>query len=238
MTNTLQSKYSWMKGFISIVKNPHEFGMSSIQEPYKVLVAASLLETIASISIAYLHRLNSVLIKQNIAMMSPWMSKKQLIGSEHGMPSVGQLEFSQVLLSTLFTSFAGILAFGALLTVFHWLLGTQKKPLYEITALGAYASGCYALGTLINGFFQFVFSDLRFGIHAGLAIIPTDHPFVFAVLSRVNVLWILSYILASYAIVGHAFVEKVYGRYVSSIVITIIICWFSLFSSIGSYISK
>lgn len=238
MTNTLQSKYSWMKGFISIVKNPHEFGMSSIQEPYKVLVAASLLETIASISIAYLHRLNPVLIKQNIAMMSPWMSKKQLIGSEHGMPSVGQLEFSQVLLSTLFTSFAGILAFGALLTVFHWLLGTQKKPLYEITALGAYASGCYALGTLINGFFQFVFSDLRFGIHAGLAIIPTDHPFVFAVLSRVNILWILSYILASYAIVGHAFVEKVYGRYVSSIVITIIICWFSLFSSIGSYISK
>lgn len=238
MTNTLQSKYSWMKGFISIVKNPHEFGMSSIQEPYKVLVAASLLETIASISIAYLHRLNSVLIKQNIAMMSPWMSKKQLIGSENGMPSVGQLEFSQVLISTLFTSFAGILAFGALLTVFHWLLGTQKKPLYEITALGAYASGCYALGTLINGFFQFVFSDLRFGIHAGLAIIPTDHPFVFAVLSRVNVLWILSYILASYAIVGHAFVEKVYGRYVSSIVITIIICWFSLFSSIGSYISK
>ena len=238
MTNTLQSKYSWMKGFISIVKNPHEFGMSSIQEPYKVLVAASLLETIASISIAYLHRLNPVLIKQNIAMMSPWMSKKQLIGSENGMPSVGQLEFSQVLISTLFTSFAGILAFGALLTVFHWLLGTQKKPLYEITALGAYASGCYALGTLINGFFQFIFSDLRFGIHAGLAIIPTDYPFVFAVLSRVNVLWILSYILASYAIVGHAFVEKVYGRYVSSIVITIIICWFSLFSSIGSYISK
>lgn len=238
MTNTLQSNYSWMKGFISIVKNPHEFGMSSIQEPYKVLVAASLLETIASISIAYLHRLNPVLIKQNIAMMSPWMSKKQLIGSENGMPSVGQLEFSQVLISTLFTSFAGILAFGALLTVFHWLLGTQKKPLYEITALGAYASGCYALGTLINGFFQFIFSDLRFGIHAGLAIIPTDHPFVFAVLSRVNVLWILSYILASYAIVGHAFVEKVYGRYVSSIVITIIICWFSLFSSIGSYISK
>lgn len=238
MTNTLQSKYSWMKGFISIVKNPHEFGMSSIQEPYKVLVAASLLETIASICIAYLHRLNPVLIKQNIAMMSPWMSKKQLIGSENGMPSVGQLEFSQVLISTLFTSFAGILTFGALLTVFHWLLGTQKKPLYEITALGAYASGCYALGTLINGFFQFIFSDLRFGIHAGLAIIPTDHPFVFAVLSRVNVLWIMSYILASYAIVGHAFVEKVYGRYVSSIVITIIICWFSLFSSIGSYISK
>ena len=238
MTNTLQSKYSWMKGFISIVKNPHEFGMSSIQEPYKVLVAASLLETIASISIAYLHRLNPVLIKQNIAMMSPWMSKKQLIGSENGIPSVGQLEFSQVLLSTLFTSFAGILAFGALLTVFHWLLGTQKKPLYVITALGAYASGCYALGTLINGFFQFIFSDLRFGIHAGLAIIPTDHPFVFAVLSRVNVLWIMSYILASYAIVGHAFVEKAYGRYVSSIVITIIICWFSLFSSIGSYISK
>ena len=238
MTNTMQSKYSWMKGFISIVKNPHEFGMSAIEEPYKVLVAASLLETIASISIAYLHRLNPVLISQNIAMMSPWMSKKQLVGSEHGMPSVGELDFSQVLLSTLFTSFVGILAFGALLTLFHWLLGKQKKPLYEITALGAYASGCYALGTLINGLFQFLFSDLRFGIHAGIAIVPTDHPFFFAVLSRVNVLWIISYILASYAIVGHAFVEKVYGRYVSAIVITIIICWFSLFSSIGSYISR
>lgn len=48
----------------------------------------------------------------------------------------------------------------------------------------------------------------------------------------------MSYIFASYAIVGNAYVEKVFGRYVSAIVISIIICWFSLFSSIGSYISR
>ena len=226
-------RYAWMKGFVEIIRSPHELGMKGNPEPLKTLVLAGILETSATLFIGWLHRTSPILIAENIAMMQPWMKK----AGKTAVHSIGEFNFNQAFVSTLSSSFASIFAFGAVLWIVHWMLTKQSRKLYEIAGMGAYASGVYALGTMITGLMQYLFGSLQWAPHLGIFMNPVEQPFLFAVLSRMNIVWILSYALAAYAIVGMSFVEKRYGQYAAAFITLIVVSWYGLFSAMGAYFS-
>jgi hypothetical protein len=56
---------------------------------------------------------------------------------------------------------------------------------------------------------------------------------MFAILARINIFSILSYVLASYAMIGYSNIESRYGLVSSIIAIGIVLTWYALFSLIG-----
>lgn len=221
--------YSWMKGFVKIVKHPHQVGLDGNSEPLKSMVFAGMLETLATLCITWLHRQSPELIQENIAMMKPWMKN----GPGQQASTLTSLPFDQALLSTLASSFVGILAFGFVLWLIHWALTKESKKLYEISGMASYGSGVYAIGILCTGILSFAFGSLRWGPHLGICIDPSATPFMFAILARINIFSILSYVLASYAMIGYSNIESRYGLVSSIIAIGIVLTWYALFSLIG-----
>ncbi|MFN5005889.1 MAG: hypothetical protein ACK5GO_00160 [Ignavibacteria bacterium] len=226
--------YSWLRGFVRILHQPHQTGLSGNAEPLKSLVFAGLLETAASLMVAWLHRKSPELIAENILMMKPWMKN----GQQQQPSTLTSLPFDQALLSTLTTSFIGILAFGFVLWIIHWALTKESRKLYEIAGIASYGSGVYALGTVVTGIMAFSFGSLQWGPHLGILIDPSAHPFMFAIMARINVFSILSYVLASYAMIGYSRIESRYGLISSIIAIGIVMSWYAVFSLIGSYLTS
>ncbi len=225
----MNKDYSWLSGFFRILQQPHQVGLSGNSEPLKSIVFAGILETTASLMIAWLHRQSPALIAENIQMMKPWMKN----GQQQQSSTLTSLPFDQALLSTLTTSFVGILAFGFVMWIIHWALTKESKKLYEIAGMASYGSGVYAIGILCTGILAFAFGSLRWGPHLGICIDPSTYPFMFAILARINVFSILSYVLASYAMIGYSNIESRYGLVSSIIAISIVLIWYALFSLIG-----
>jgi hypothetical protein len=221
--------YTWLRGFVRILKHPHGVGLEGNSEPLKSIVFAGILEASASLFVAWLHRQNPVLIAENIAMMKPWMKN----GAKQQSSTLTSLPFDQALLSTLTTSFIGILAFGFVMWIIHWALTKESKKLYEIAGIASYGSGIYAIGVILTGVSAFVFDSLRWGLHAGILIDPASNPFVFAILARVNLFSIISYVLASYAVIGYSRIESRYGVFASIFAIFIILAWYGIFALMG-----
>lgn len=222
--------YSWMKGFVKIVKHPHQVGLDGNSEPLKSMVFAGMLETLATLCITWLHRQSPELIQENIAMMKPWMKN----GPGQQASTLTSLPFDQALLSTLTTSFIGILGLGFIMWLIHWALTKESNKLYEITGVISYGSGVFALGTLVTGIMAFAFGSLRYGPHLGVLLEPAAHPFLFAILARANVLSIASYVLSAYAMIGYSRISSGYGKIASFVAIAMILSWYALFALIGS----
>ncbi|MEY3313549.1 MAG: hypothetical protein RLZZ578_1069, partial [Bacteroidota bacterium] len=64
----MNKDYSWLSGFFRILQQPHQVGLSGNSEPLKSIVFAGILETTASLMIAWLHRQSPALIAENIKM--------------------------------------------------------------------------------------------------------------------------------------------------------------------------
>lgn len=230
----MSSDYTWLRGFIRIIKDPHQVGLEGNAEPLKSIVFAGILEAAASLFITWLHRQNPALIAENISMMKPWMKH----GTQQQSSTLTSLPFDQALLSTLTTSFIGILAFGFVMWLIHWALTKESKKLYEIAGIASYGSGVYAIGMILTGLSAFAFNSLQWGAHAGILIAPASNPFQFAILARINLFSIISYVLASYAVIGYSKIESRYGVIASVIAIILILSWYGIFAIIGSHLTS
>ena len=230
----MNKDYSWLRGFVRILDQPHQVGLSGNSEPLKSIVFAGILETTASLIVTLLHRQSPTLIAENIQMMKPWMKN----GQQQKSSTLTSLPFDQALLSTLTTSFVGILALGFVLWIIHWALTKESNKLYEIAGIASYGSGIYAIGTLLTGILAFASGSLRWGPHFGIMVDPSTFPFMFAILARINAFSILSYVLASYAMIGYSRIESRYGMVSSIIAIVIVMSWYALFSLIGSLLTS
>jgi len=226
----MSKDYTWLKGFATIMSKPHKAGLNGNSEPLKSIVFAGLLETVATLFITWLHRKSPALIDENIAMMQPWM--KNAGASQKN--TLTSLPFDQALLSTLTISFIGILGFGFVMWVIHWAMTKESKKLYEITGISAYGSSIYAIGTLITGIMAFAFGSLQWGPHLGVFINPIEHPFLYAILARMNIFFLASYSASAFAMIGYSHIEPKYGKIASIIAILLVLSWFALFTSIGA----
>ena len=227
----MSKDYSWLSGFATILTRPHQTGLNGNSEPLKSIVFAGILETAATLFITWLHRKSPALIEENIAMMQPWM--KQVKGPQSS--TLTSLPFDQALLSTLTISFVGIMGFGFVMWLIHWALTKESKRLYEITGISAYGSSMYAIGTVITGVMAYAFSSLQWGPHAGIFINPSEDPFLYAILARINLVYLASYSASAFAMIGYSHIESRYGTIASIIAILIVLLWFALFTSIGAY---
>jgi len=227
----MSKDYSWLNGFWTIFSNPHRTGLNGNSEPLKSIVFAGLLETSATLFITWLHRQSPLLIEENIAMMQPWLNNR----STTQQNALTSLPFDQALLSTLTISFIGILGFGFVMWMIHWAMTKESKKLYEITGVSAYGSSVYAIGTLITGILSFVFGSLQWGPHLGILIQPVDNPFLYAILARINIVFLASYSVSTFAMIGYSHIESRYGIIASIIAILIVLSWFAVFTSIGAF---
>jgi len=227
----MNKDYTWLSGFWLIFSNPHKVGLNGNSEPLKSIVFAGILETSATLFITWLHRQSPALIEENIAMMQPWMKNVQT--NQHN--ALTSLPFDQALLSTLTISFIGILGFGFVMWLIHWALTKESRKLYEITGISAYGSSIYAIGTIITGMMSLVFGSLQWGPHLGIFVYPVDSPFLFAILARMNVFFLASYVVSAYAMIGYSHIESRYGSIASIIAIIIVLLWFAIFTSIGAF---
>ncbi len=226
----MSKDYSWLKGFVTIFSKPHQTGLNDNSEPLKTIVFAGILETIAVLFITWLHRQSPALIDENIAMMQPWMKN----AANAQKDTLTSLPFDQVLLSTLTISFIGILGFGFIIWVIHWALTKESKKLYEITGISAYGSSIYAIGTLITGVMAFAFGSLQWGPHLGVFVNPIENTFLYAILARMNIFFLASYVASAYAMIGYSHIESRYGKIASMIAIIMVLLWFSVFTLLGS----
>jgi hypothetical protein len=227
----MSKEYSWLRGFSSIMFEPHQTGLKGNPEPLKSIVFAGILETAATLFITWLHRQSPALIEENIAMMQPWMKN----ATSDQKPTLTSLPFDQALLSTLTISFIGIMSFGFVLWIIHWALTKESKKLYEITGIAAYGSAIYAIGTVVTGLAAYAFGSLQWGPHLGIFINPTEHPFQYAIFARMNIVYFASYAASAYAMIGASHIEARYGKIASIIAILIVLLWFTLFTSIGAW---
>lgn len=227
----MSKDYSWLNGFATILTKPHQTGLNGNSEPLKSIVFAGILETAATLFITWIHRKSPALIQENIAMMQPWM--KQAKGPQSN--TLTSLPFDQALLSTLTISFVGILGFGFVMWVIHWALTKESKKLYEITGIAAYGSSIYAIGTVLTGGLAYVFGSLQWGPHAGIFINPSENPFLYAILARINLVYLASYSASAFAMIGYSHIASRYGKIAALIAILIVLAWFALFTSIGAF---